>query len=78
MARNIKDDPIYTAITTDDVSGLRRLAANAKSSEQRMWLELLAEFIEDQVQRETKVERDIGRRRRLPVVGILPARSSVR
>jgi hypothetical protein len=78
MARKIKDDPIYTAITSDDVSGLRRLAATVKSSEQRMWLQLLAEFIEDRVQREARVARDVGQRRRLPVVGIFPARSSVK
>jgi len=58
MAKKIKD-PIYTAIKAQDANGLRKLAANARSTEQRRWLQLLAEIVED------RAESDIRQRRRL-------------
>jgi len=58
IAKKIKDHPVYPAVRTQDANGLRKLAANARSTEQRVWLQLLAEIVED------RVENDIRQRRR--------------
>jgi len=64
--------PICTLVTNQDANSIRRLAATARSAKQRMWLQLLAEIIEYQA------ERDIRRMRRFPFVGVRPARLLVR
>ncbi len=48
MAKKI-EDALHTAIKHQDTNALRKLAANARSTEQRMWFRLLAEIIDDRV-----------------------------